>query len=165
MNSTHSNDVTYAETPNLDEGPSVRYVNEVVLKGLSDEGISMTPDCRVTNPGLSAADFVDLLKRHGWSWPPHWYRRNRNYFQHHAGAAHLEKEIEAGRWIHIVVVPGVKRKAYFTRSPLRRLKLYRTVRDWTLPPGDIELHAESGWLQPSSYAHLWRFLKERVWPR
>ena len=159
MKSTHSNDATR----NLDEGPSVNYVNEVVLKGLTSSGITLTEDCRITNHhGLSAADFVALLKRHGWSWPPHWYRRNLNYFQHHLGAAHLEQEVEAGRWIHIMVVPG-KRKAYFRGSPLRRLKLHRKVRDWTLPPRDIELHSESGWLQPSSYAHLWRFLKEKVW--
>ncbi len=165
MNSTISHEATDAEMGNLGEGPSVRYVNEVVLKGLSNSGIMMTGDCRITNHhGLSASDFVALLERHGWSWPTQWYRQNRNYFQHHAGAAHLEKEIQKGRWIHIVIVPGVKRKRYFTGSPLRRLRLHRTVRDWTLPPREIELHAESGWLRPSSFKHLWRFLKERWWP-
>jgi hypothetical protein len=147
----------------FDSGPSIDFVNEVVLKKLRASGITLTSDCRVTNDqGLSAADFVSLLTSHGWSWPPHWYRRNLNYFQHYAGAVHLEKEVEKGRWIHIVVTPGVKRESYFTRSPLRRIGLRREIKDWSLPPKDIELHAESGWLRPSSYAHLWRFLKETV---
>jgi len=165
MNSTDSNEGTYGETENLEDGPSVRYVNEVVLKGLSNSGIMMTGDGRITNHhGLSASDFVALLEHNGWSWPTQWYRQNHNFFQHHAGAAHFEKEVESGRWIHIVVVPGVKRKAYFTSSLLHRLRVRRTVRDWTLPPRDIELHAESGWQRPSSFEHLWRFLKERLWP-
>ncbi len=149
----------------MDSGPSVAYVNEVVLKDLREWGIALTPDCRITNErGLSAADLLALLKRYGWSWPPQWHRRNRNYFQHYSGATHLEKEVEKGRWIHIVVTPDVKRKPYFRSLPvLRRMQLHRTIKDWTLPPRDIELHAESGWLQPSSYAHLQRFLKEKVW--
>ena len=165
MNSTDSNEGTQPKTENLDAGPSVRYVNEVVLKGLSKSGITMTGDCRITNhQGLSASDMVALLEDNGWSWPTQWYRQNYNYFQHHAGAAHFEKEVEEDRWIHIIVVSGVKRKAYFTGSFLRRLRMRRTVRDWALPPRDIELHAESGWQRPSSFEHLWRFLKERLWP-
>jgi hypothetical protein len=139
------------------EGPSITYVNEVVLKGLNERGIRITPDCRVTNDhGLSASDFVALLNEHGWSWPAQWYRQNRNYFQHQLGAVHLEKEVENGRWIHIVVSLGLRS---------RRRGLRRKVRDWTLPPRNIELHAEQGWLRPSSYKHLWDFVKDRLWSR
>lgn len=152
------------KTSNLNDGPSVKYINEVVLKGLGDSGITMTADCRITNYRcLSAADFVTLLERNGWSWPRQWYRRNRNYFQHRAGASHFEKEVETSRWIHIVVVPALKSKTDWGRSPLRRLIVRRPFKDWTVPPADIELHAESGWLRPSSFEHLWKFLKEKLW--
>lgn len=144
--------------PQLSEahnGPSVTYVNDVVLKGLNESGISMTPDCRVTNDrGLNASEFVALLKQHGWSWPSQWYRRNRNYFQHDVGATHLEKEVETGRWIHIVVSPGLKSR--------KGMRPGGKVNDWTRPPRHIELHAEKGWLQPSSYGHLWSFLKDKL---
>jgi len=140
------------------EGPSISYVNEVVLKGLSERGIRITPDCRVTNDqGLSASEFLEVLKERGWSWPSQWYRQNRNYFQHPVRAEHLEKEIEPRRWIHIVVSPGFRlTRARFGRS--------RRVADWSLPPRNVELHAERGWLRPSSFRHLWDFVSAKLWP-
>ncbi len=141
------------------DGPSIPYVNEVVLKGLSEFGISLTPECRVTNArALSSSAFVKLLSEHGWSWPAQWYRQNRNYFQHDAGAVHLEKEVEEGRWIHIVVSPGLRKRR-------RRLIGRRTISDWTQPPRNIELHAEKGWLRPSSFKHFWSFVTDRPWSR
>jgi len=141
---------------NHEQGPSIGYVNEVVLKDLSERGISITPDCRITNDrGLSASEFVEMLREHGWSWPSQWYRQNRNYFQHHAGAAHLEKEIEAGRWIHVVVSPGLRQRR-------GRLIHPRKVADWSLPPRNVELHAERGWLRPSSFRHLWDFFRGKL---
>lgn len=147
-----------AETERRPDGPSITYINEVVLKNLSESGISITSDCRVTNDqGLSASEFVHLLKLDGWAWPAQWYRRNRNYFQHDRGAEHLEKEVEKGRWIHVVVSPGVRPRP-------GKFGITRNVGDWTLPPRNVELHAEKGWLRPSSYEHLWSFLKEKLWP-
>jgi hypothetical protein len=158
MISSHLEESVNAETEGRSDGPSISYVNEVVLKNVIEMGISITSDCRITNEhALSAAEFVRLLKNDGWSWPAGWYRRNRNYFQHDRGAEHFEKEIEKGRWIHIVVSPGVRRKQC-------RFGLARRVRDWTLPPRHVELHAERGWLRPSSSKHLWSFLKEKLWP-
>lgn len=140
----------------MQDGPSISYINQVVLKGLRERGISITPHCRITNDdNLSAAEIVALLKDDGWSWPRHWYRKNRNYFQHHRGARHLEKEVETGRWIHIVVSPAMREgKATFGRR--------RKIRDWTLPPKDFELHAEKDWLRPSSFGHLRSFLADRL---
>jgi hypothetical protein len=158
MISNHIEESVNVETKSRGDGPSIPYVNEVVLKNLSEVGIRITPDCRITNDhGLSAAEFVRVLKNAGWSWPDQWYRRNRNYFQHDSGAEHLEKEVEDGRWIHIVVSPGLRRKQ-------GRFGVTRNISDWTLPPRHVELHAEQGWLRPSSYEHLWSFLKERLWP-
>ena len=155
MTSEHHNKAANAPLSSAHDGPSITYVNEVVLKGLDAWGIRITPDCRVTNErSLSASEFVALLKEHGWSWPTHWHRQNRNYFQHDLGAAHLEKEFENGRWIHIVVSPGLRSR--------RGLRLRRRVSDWTMPPRHIELHAEKGWLRPSSYKHLWSFVKDRL---
>jgi hypothetical protein len=147
-----------AETKHRRDGPSLAYVNEVVLQNLIERGIKLAPDCRITNDrGLSAAEVVAMLKNDGWAWPAQWYRRNRNYFQHERVAEHLEKEVEKGRWIHIVVSPGIRQKQ-------GRFGITRTVRDWSLPPNNVELHAEQDWLRPSSYEHLWSFLKERLWP-
>jgi hypothetical protein len=158
MISDRIEDDVKAEPKRRHDGPSITYVNEVVLKNLTELGISITPDCRITNEnGLSAAEFAALLKNDGWSWPAQWYRRNRNYFQHDSGAEHFEKEVEKGRWIHIVVSPGVRRKQ-------SRFGITRNARDWTLPPSHVELHAEQDWLRPSSYEHLWSFLKEKLWP-
>lgn len=140
----------------MESGPSVNYVNEVVLRGLSGRGIRITPECRITNDfGLSAAEIVTLLKSDKWSWPKAWYRQNRNYFQHFAGAAHLEKKVEERRWIHIIVSPALKEtKDRFGRT--------RNIRDWTGQPREIELHAEKDWLRPSSYRHLGSFLLDRL---
>ena len=145
----------------LREGPSVEYVNEVALRELDQSGIRLTADCRITNDHeLSSSQIVKLLRAHGWSWPKQWYRQNRNYFQHYAGAAHFEKEVEPGKWIHIVVSPAKKPKAFRWRPLSGEMRFQRA--DWTRPPRNIELHAESGWLQPSSGTHLWRFLKEKL---
>jgi hypothetical protein len=158
MSSNRLEDSVKAETKPQRDGPSITYVNEAVLKNLIESGISITSDCRITNDrGLSATEFIGLLRNDGWSWPAPWYRRNRNYFQHDSGAEHLEKEVEKGRWIHIVV------------APVRRPKqgwfgITRSVGDWTLPPRNVELHAEKDWLRPSSAEHLWSFLKEKLWP-
>ena len=158
MTPAHRKPPVDAQNSAQPDGPSVIYINEVVLNGLSESGIRLTPDCRVTNErSLSASEFVALLKRHGWSWPTQWHRQNRNYFQHDLGAAHLEKEVETGRWIHIVVSPGLRSRG--------GLRLRRKVNDWTMPPRRIELHAEEGWLRPSSFEHLWGFLKKRLWSR
>jgi hypothetical protein len=155
MTSENLNPASDAPSSETQAGPSVAYVNEVVLSGLSEFGIRLTEDVRVTNEqGLSASEFVALLKQHGWSWPRQWYRKNLNYFQHDFGAKHFEKEVEPGRWIHIVVSPG-----------LRSGQGSRSVKDWTLPPRHIELHAEKGWLRPSSFRHLWSFLKNWLWSR
>ena len=146
-----------------DEGPSIAYVNEVVLKELIEFGITLTADCRVTNDrGLSAAEFVDALMGHGWSWPRAWYRQNRNYFAHHSDARHLEKQVEPGKWIHVVVSPGLRHDEANARAYKGRRD--RTVSDWSLPPRNVELHAEKGWLRPSSYEHLRQFLKQKLWP-
>lgn len=138
------------------EGPSISYVNEVVLKDLIEFGISITADCQITNDlNLSASEFVKALSDHGWSWPGQWHRQNRNYLQHHAGSIHLEKEVEAERWIHIVVSPGLKpARGVFGRR--------HEVADWSLPPRPVELHAERGWLRPSSFTHLWDFLRGKL---
>ena len=136
------------------EGPSTSYVNGVVLKGLGECGVRITPDCRITNDqSLTASELIALLEERGWSWPRQWYRRNRNYLQHDASAVHLEKEVEKGRWIHIVVSPA-------RSSRPRRIVGRRMVADWTLPPKDIELHAERDWLRPSSFKHLWSFVRD-----
>ena len=139
----------------MQDGPSISYINQVVLNRLRERGITITPDCRITNDdNLSAAEVVALLKDDGWSWPRQWYRQNRNYFQYYAGARHLEKEVESGRWIHIVVSPAVRRADV-------ALGRARKIRDWSLPP-NIELHAEKEWLRPSSFGHLWSFLADRL---
>lgn len=138
------------------DGPSISYVNEVVLQGLSERGIRITPECRIANDrGLSAAEFVEVLRERGWSWPSQWYRQNRNYFQHPARAAHLEKEIDPGRWIHIVVAPDLKS----TRGTFGRT---RRIADWSRPPRNVELHAERGWLRPSSFRHLRDFVRAKL---
>jgi hypothetical protein len=158
MASEQLNNASDEQVSDGQEGPSISYVNEVVLKGLGEWGIRITASCEVTNDrSLSAKDFLALLTEHGWSWPAQWYRQNRNYFQHNLGAAHLEKEVENGRWIHIVVSPGLSRKP-------RLFGFAPKVGDWALPPRNVELHAEHGWLRPSSFEHLWSFLKKKLWP-
>ena len=148
---------------NNGEGPSVTYVNEVVLKEVIESGIRLTPDCRVTNDrGLSAAEFVDTLMGRGWSWPRAWYRQNRNYFAHDSDARHFEKEVEPRKWIHIVVSPGLRREELNRR--VYKGRRHRTISDWSLPPRSVELHAENGWLRPSSYEHLRQYLKQKLWP-
>ena len=150
-----------AET-DLRKGPSVDYVNDVVLKELRQSGISMTADCRITNDcGLSASEFVKLFTNAGWSWPRAWFRRNLNH-AHDPDATHLEKEVEKGRWIHVVVSPGLRTEGNLVTS--RQDNLNRTVSDWNLPPRHIELHAEIGWSRPSSLKHLLQFLAARLWP-
>src|ERR1043165_496086 len=93
--------------PDTGKGPTVAYVNDIVLKGLRGHGISMTDDCRITNDfGLSASEFATLFTNDGWSCPSAWFRRNLNP-AHDRDARHLEKEIEKDKWIHVVVSPGL----------------------------------------------------------
>jgi hypothetical protein len=146
------------KSPHIGEGPTVEYVNEVVLGDLRQSGIEMTADCRITNQGeLSANEFMNAFTSAGWSWPRQWYRRNLNQ-AHDADARHLEKEVEPGRWIHVVISPGL-READQSHSGNR----YRDASDWSLPPRHVELHAEKYWLRPSSFAHLRQFLSDRLW--
>jgi len=148
------------QSPHIGEGPTVEYVNEVVLKDLRLCGIGMTADCRITNQGeLSADEFVNAFTSAGWSWPRRWYRRNLNR-AHDADARHLEKEVEPGRWIHVVISPGL-RKTEANQSYAENR--YRAASDWSLPPRHVELHAEKFWLRPSSFAHLRQFLRDRLW--
>ncbi|HEX3144583.1 MAG TPA: hypothetical protein VHQ64_11480 [Pyrinomonadaceae bacterium] len=146
------------KSQHVGEGPTVEYVNDVVLRDLRQCGIGMTADCRITNEGeLSADEFVSAFTAAGWSWPRQWHRRNLNR-AHDADAQHLEKEVEPGRWIHVVISPGL-REAENGSLPGR----YRAASDWSLPPRHVELHAEKHWLRPSSFAHLRQFLRDRLW--
>ena len=148
------------ESPHVGEGPTVEYVNEVVLRDLRKCGIGMTADCRITNPEeLSANEFVNAFTSAGWSWPRRWYRRNLNR-AHDADARHLEKEVEQGRWIHVVISPGLRETEANQSCAENR---YRAASDWSLPPRHVELHAEKFWLRPSSFAHLRQFLRDRLW--
>jgi hypothetical protein len=148
----------------LQQGPTVAYVNEVVLRGLRGQGISMTADCRITNDlNLTASQFVSALLSDGWTWPTGWLRRNRN-FSHDADARHFEKEVEPDRWIHIVVSPGLVEDAAVAKTSLNKTKKNSRAGDWNLPPRNIELHAERDWSRPSSFRHLRQFLFDRLWP-
>jgi hypothetical protein len=148
------------KSPHVDEGPTVEYVNDVVLRDLRQCGIGMTADCRITNQGeLSANEFVNAFTAAGWSWPRQWYRRNLNR-AHDADARHLEKEVEPGRWIHVVISPGLREAEANQNHSQNR---YRAASDWSLPPRHVELHAEKYWLRPSSFGHLRQFLRDRLW--
>ena len=153
-------DVLRTKPQRLGDGPTVEYVNEVVLRDLRQLGIGMTADCRITNQGkLSADEFVHAFTSAGWSWPRQWYRRNVNR-AHDADARHLEKEVEHGRWIHVVISPGLREGASYQNHPgIRQM----AAGDWSLPPRHVELHAEKYWLRPSSFAHLRQFLRDRLW--
>jgi hypothetical protein len=129
--------------------PWVRYVNEVVLGQLRQAGIAIDEDYKISTAGKSARHLIELFKDDGWSWPQARYRRNRN--RAHRRGIHLEKEIEAGKWLHLIIVP---QEHLQTRLPNSRLNLES-------PPVRLDLHAENLWLQPSSVAHFRDFIRER----
>lgn len=142
------------------KGPTVAYVNDVVLKGLRGRGISMTADGRIANDfGLSASEFVTLFTNDGWSWPRAWFRRNLNP-AHDRDARHLEKEIEKDKWIHVVISPGLRTNEDLTSA--REAAREHMVSEWNLPPRHVELHAEIKWSRPSSLRHLLQFLWARL---
>ena len=128
--------------------PWVNYVNEVVFRDLKQSGVSIDPSYRISTGGLSALELLNLFKNSGWSWPVHWYRRNRN--RNHSGGIHLEKEVENDRWLHLIIIP--ERNESTPESD--------GSDNWNLPPRRVDLHAENRWLQPSSAAHFCDFIKE-----
>jgi hypothetical protein len=156
--STDTDDALRNKPQNISDGPTVEYVNDVVLRDLRQCGIGMTLDCRITNQReLSAAEFLNAFTSAGWSWPRQWYRRNLNR-AHDVDAIHLEKEVEQGRWIHVVISPGLR------GAESNQGSRDGSTSDWSLLPRHVELHAEKDWLRPSSYAHLRQFLRDRLWP-
>jgi len=122
--------------------PWVDYINSVLREVAA--GISIDAGYKIDTGSYSMLELVEFFKKAGWSWPRRWYKRNRNRV--HAGGIHLEKEVERGKWLHLIIVPGNG-----SGAPV----------DWQSPPQRIDLHAENHWLQPSSVRHFHDFVKER----
>ncbi len=122
--------------------PWVDYINGV-LREVAGTGISMDATYKIDSGSHSVLELMDLFQKAGWSWPRRWYKRNRN--RAHGGGIHLEKRVEKGKWLHLIIVP-----ANGSNAPL----------DWQSSPQRIDLHAENLWLQPSSHEHFFDFIKE-----
>ena len=135
--------------------PWVNYVKEVVFRDLKQSGVSIDPSYKISTGDLSALEVLNLFKNAGWSWAVPWYRRNRN--RNHSGGIHLQKEVENGRWLHLIIIP--ERSERILQSNAAGLPA--VVDNLNLPPRRVDLHAENGWLQPSSAAHFCDFIKER----
>lgn len=134
------------------------YVNGTVFKDVRAQGISMDTPWHISSGNLSSLDFLNTLKNAGWWWPSEWYRQNRNI--EHAGGTDIEREVEAGKWIHITVFPGQREES---RGSFFGIKLgTKTVDDWSKPPRDIQLHCERYWFRPTSGDHLRDFLHEKT---
>ena len=136
-------------------GPWVHYVNKVVFHDLKQSSVSIDASYKISSGGLSALELLDLFKRSGWSWPVRWYRRNRN--PNHSGGIHLQKEVENGRWLHLIIIPERGEPVLESEGS----GVTAVEDDWSVPPRRVDLHAENGWLQPSSAAHFCDFIKER----
>jgi YD repeat-containing protein len=130
------------------------YVNDVVFNGV--DNVAMNPPYKIDTGTQSSGDFLNSLKNAGWWWPSNRPNLNRE----HAGGTNLQREVEAGKWIHITVFPGQSEVTTRSLSGKSGTIKYGTkkVDDWNKLPRDIQLHCERGWLQPSSFKHLKDFL-------
>ncbi len=131
----------------------VRYVNDVVLRDVQVAGISIDGTYRIDTGPYSTSRLLELFKNTGWSWPRGWLRRNRNRL--HRGGIHLENQVENGRWVHLIIVP----QTHLHPCDYRARRVGKA--EWNLPPSRVDLHAENGWLRPSSVAHFCDFIGER----
>jgi hypothetical protein len=139
----------------------VNYVNTRVLKDVKSKGIAMTADYTIQSGEMSAVDFFNAFKESGWWWPEGWsgiLRKNRN--PQHKRAQCLQREMEPGKWMHLVVYPEQTQ----VQRTLLGIKLgTKTVDDWSKPlRKSSELHCERYWLQPSSAAHWVDFVREQA---
>lgn len=128
--------------------PWITYVNEVVFGQSKHAALSIDENYKISAGNRSALEVLDSLKRDHWTWPRAWYRRNLN--RSHRKGIHLEKEVEDGKWLHLIIVPQ--------ENSSRGVR--RAEPDWNKPPLRIDLHAENRWLRPSSGAHFYDFIKE-----
>lgn len=125
------------------------YVNDIGFDGVGN--VAMDPPYQIDTGTQSSGDFLNALKNAGWWWPSG--RPNLN--PEHSGGVNLQREVQAGKWLHITVFPGQTK----VTKRLLGIKIgTKTVDDWSKPPRDIQLHCERLWLQPSSFEHLKDFL-------
>lgn len=125
------------------------YVNDVGFDGVGN--VAMDPPYKIDAGTQSSGDFLNGLKKAGWWWPSGRPNLNRE----HAGGVNLQREVQAGKWLHITVFPG---QTEVTTRFLGIKTGTKKVDDWSKPARDIQLHCERLWLQPSSFEHLKDFI-------